>query len=371
MDKNDLLKTLPTRSIKPVDGMAVTAEVWEEAHTEHRLQQRAHALGAHGTGIVAGLEVIASDPPDTAVYILPGVAVDSLGQTIVLPQPVAYDVGHEMEGLLYLVLSYGESRPRAAEGGGQADGPLYVYGEFSLAARTTLPTTPHVELARIHRQSRQDAFVDAANPAAPGLNEIDLRFRREIGAPHEISVAVCYLGEVKERVHGQGIDSLAHTLNRGRRYFVAVEDDARLAPGVEVNTLIYLVGQGKFELGSGQLNGLTNYVHKGKGTLLLESIDKAAHTAFLSLLETMQIQTEVLATGHSLLVDPHRFSAPPPGFAAETPDVSAGEGVILSGGNYGRVWRGDVENASREVLRSAVEWGENIITYAWERRRRR
>jgi hypothetical protein len=371
VDKNDLLQTLPTRSIKPVDGMAVTAEVWEEAHAEHRRQQRAQAMAYHGAGIVAGLEIIASDPPDTAVYILPGVAVDSAGQTIVLPQPVAYDVGHEMEGLLYLVLSYGESRPRAAEGAGQADGPLYVYAEFSIAARTTLPTTPHVELARIWRQNRQDAFVDAANPAAPGPNEIDLRFRRDIGAPHEISVAVCYLGEVKERVHGQGMASLAHTLNRGRRFFVAVEDDARLAPGVEANTLIYLVGQGKFELSSGQINGLTNYVRKGKGTLLLETLDEAARDAFVNVLDTMQIQPEALPAGHSLLVDPHRFSAPPPGFAVEKPDVTVGEGVIVSGGSYGRVWRGDVENASREVLRSAAEWGENIITYAWERRRRR
>ena len=102
MNIEELLQRYPTKRIKPVDGMAVTSEVWEEAHEYHRQSQGCHALFSHGPGILAGLEVIASDPPDTSVYILPGIAIDPVGQTIVLPQPVAYDIGHEMEGLLYL-----------------------------------------------------------------------------------------------------------------------------------------------------------------------------------------------------------------------------------------------------------------------------
>ena len=75
MDKNEQLQVLPTTRIKPVDGMAVTADVWEEAHDYHLRSGRGHAALLHGSGIVAGLEVIASDPADTAVYIKPGVAV--------------------------------------------------------------------------------------------------------------------------------------------------------------------------------------------------------------------------------------------------------------------------------------------------------
>ncbi len=374
MDKNELLQTLPTKRIKPVDGMAVTAEVWEEAHEYHQRALRAHAMGFHGAGIVAGLEVIANEPPDTAVYILPGVAVDPLGQVIVLPQPVAYDIGNEMEGLLYLLLSYGESRPRAGEGAEQHDSPMYVNAEFSIAARTTLPNTPCVELARVRRGKRSDNFVDAPNPAQPGLNEIDLRFRREIGAPREVSIAVCYLGEAKEKKHGRGATYLARTLNRSGRYFVTVEDDARLAPGVEANTLIYLVGQGKFELSTGQINGLTNYINKGKGTLFIESTDAASRTAFQSLFTAMNLKPDPLQAGHCLLMDPHLFGAPPPGFEPESaPEVLLKDGVIFSTGNYGLAWQGDSKSGvpSREHLRAAAEWGENIITYAWDRRRRR
>jgi len=378
VDKNDLLQTIPTKKIKPVDGMAVTAEVWEEAHDYHQRAQRAHAMAFHGAGIVAGLEVIASDPPDTAVYILPGVAVDPLGQIIVLPQPVAYDIGHEMEGLLYLLLSYGESRPRSGESAEQRDGPMYVNAEFSIAARTTLPganaPAPYVELARVRRGKRDDNFVDAPNPAQPGLNEIDLRFRREIGAPREINIAVCYLGEVKEKKQGRGATYLAHTLNRLGRYFVTVEDDARLAPGVEANTLIYLVGQGKFELSTGQINGLTNYVNKGKGTLFIESTDAASRTAFQGLFTAMNLKPEPLQARHCLLMDPHLFVAPPPGYEPESaPEVLIKDGVIVSAGNYGLAWQGEIKSGvpTREHLRAAAEWGENIVTYAWDRRRRK
>ena len=368
MDKNEQLQALPTKRIKPVDGMAITADVWEEAHDYHLRDQRAHAALYHGTGIVTGLEVISSDPPDTAVYIKPGVAVDPLGRTIVLPQPVAYDIGQEMEGTLYLLLNYSESRPRADKGAGQEDGPMYIHAEFSIAARTTLPNTPSVELARVRRQGREAPFLNAANPAQPQSNEIDLRFRREIGAPREIGVAVCYVGKVKERHHGRGATYLAQNLNRLDRYYVTVEDDARLAPGVEANTLIYLVGQGTFELSSGQINGLKNYVNKGRGTLLLESTDAASHKAFLALLDAMDLKVEPLPSGHVLLAMPHLFAAPPPGFEGVA-EILVTDGAILSDGNYGLLWQGKLKEGipSREHLRSAAEWGSNILTYAWDR----
>ncbi len=252
----ELLQKYPVKRIKPVDGMAVTSEVWEEAHDYHRRSQGLHALFSHGPGLVSGLGVIASDPPDTSVFISPGIAVDPMGQVIVLPQAVAYDIGHEMEGLLYLLLSYGESRPRTENGGrGEEGSPLYVHSEFSIFARTTLPAnTPWVELARVRRGSRDAAFVDAQNPAMPGLNEIDLRYRREVGAPAEVHIAVSYLGQVADKKHGLGASYLAQTLNHTGKGRVFVEDNVLIGPGIVNNTIIYLVGQGTFEMESGVMN---------------------------------------------------------------------------------------------------------------------
>lgn len=371
MNIEDLVQLFPAKRIRPVDGLAITAGVWEEAHEHHRGQVRFHTRLYHGSGIVTGLEVMASDPPDTSVYILPGVAVDPTGQTIVLPQPVAYDIGHEMEGLLYLLLSYEESRPRAEKG--QGDGPLHVHSEFSISARTVLPATPWVELARVRRRSREDPFLDAQNPTQPGPNEIDLRFRHEIGAPQEASVAVCYLGEGLNKKQGRGASYLAHALNRLGHGHISVDDDVPLAPGIETHTLIYLVGQGKFELSSGQMNGLSNYVKKGNGTLFVENSDAAAEATFLNLLAAMDMEPGALPPGHRLLTDPYLFAAPPPGFETQgAPEVLASDGVIFSACNYGLLWQGEVRGGvpSREQIRSAIEWGGNIIAYARDRYRK-
>ncbi len=373
MKIEELLQKYPTKRIKPVDGMAVTAEVWEEAHEYHRQSQGIYALFSHGPGIITGLNVIASDPPDTSVYILPGIAVDPAGQTIVLPQPVAYDIGHEMEGLLYLLLSYGESRPKADGGRKKEEGsPLYIHAEFSISARTALPDTPWVELARVRRSSREAPFLNAKNPAQPDSNEIDLRFRREVGAPQEVNIAVSYLGQVTDKKQGLGANYLAQALNRLGQYQVSVEDDVPIGPGIVTNTLVYLVGQGSFELAAGVMNGLRNYVQRGKGTLFIESMDSAAETAFLNFLNTANMQPEALPSRHRLLTQPYLFAAPPSGFENQgTAKVLVNEGVIFSTYNYGLLWQGERRDGlpARADIRSAIEWGGNIIAYAVDRRR--
>jgi hypothetical protein len=368
----ELLQQYPLKRIKPVDGMAVTAEVWEEAHDYHRRSQGFHSLFSHGPGILTGLDVIASDPPDTSLYILPGIAIDSAGQTIVLPQPVAYDIGHELEGLLYLVLSYGESRPRSDGGSQQEGAPLYVQGEFSIAARTVLPDTPGIELARVRRSGRNSVLLNAENPARPGADEIDLRSRREVGAPREISIAVNYLGDVAEKKHGLGATYLAQTLNYLGRYRVAIEDDVPIGPSIVTNTIVYLVGQGSFELSAGAMNGLRNYVHRGKGTLFIESMGPEAETSFMNFLRAKDMQPEPLPAGHRLLTQPYLFAAPPAGFETQgNPQILFSEGVIFSNYNYGLIWQGERRGrlASREEIRTATEWGTNIIAYALNRRR--
>ena len=126
-NNNDILKEFPNKRIRAIDGMAVTSDVWENAHDYHRQSQRFHNLYAHGSGIVNGLSVVASDPPDTSVYILPGVAVDSAGHMIVITEPTAYDIGRQVDGPLHLVLTFGESRPRSEGNQSTQEGaPLFV-----------------------------------------------------------------------------------------------------------------------------------------------------------------------------------------------------------------------------------------------------
>lgn len=372
MNSEELYQQFPAKRIKPFDGMVITAAVWDEAHEYHRRRHGLHALLSHGAGILTGLEVIASDPADMAVYILPGIAIDPLGQVIVLPQPVAYNVGHELDGLFHLVLSYGESSPKTGNGSQLGDSPAYVYSEFSVSAQVTLSGGPGVELARIRRSSREAVLCNALNPIFPEPDEIDLRFRREVGAPPEVKIAVSYLGDVADPRHGRGAAYLAQNLNQLGHFRVTVEDEVVIGPGVVGNTLLYLVGQGEFDLSESVANGLRNYVQRGKGTLLIESIDKKAETSFMKILAAKDLKPGPLSPGSRLLTRPYFFTAPPAGYSTRAEArVEAAEGVIFSANNYGLLWQGEREGrpASREEIRSAVEWGGNVITYAAERRR--
>jgi hypothetical protein len=103
------------------------------------------------------------------------------------------------------------------------------------------------------------------------------------------------------------------------------------------------------------MNGLSNYVRKGRGTLLIESGDTKAQATFLNFLETVDLDVESIPSDHRLLTEPFLFSAPPPGFATKgKSDILVGDGVIVSTREYGRLWQGERHDglASREEIRS-------------------
>lgn len=395
MTQKDLLQEFPTRRIKPIDGMAVTAQVWEDAHEYHNLLQRFHNLFAHGSGILTGLEVQASDPPDSTVYILPGLAIDPEGNMIVLTQPVAYNFGQEIEGLVYLLLNYEESRPRSGDAQGQGDSPYYVHTHFAIHARPSLPSTPWIELARVRRRSRDAFLLNAQDAEHPDMNEIDLRFRREaVGTSrsfqgtlfHEtICLGVSYVGEVTAtlKAHGQGIDSLVRSLRSGASIDgnspvrLCADENVPLDSGLGIYTLLCLIGQESFQLSSEEMSALYDYI-QGGGTVFIESCrrelaegDSPAEASLFDLFASFGITLEELPEGHSLLSTPHLFAAPPVGFERQgTPKVLVGDGIVFSTHDYGCLWQGQRRDglASREEIRSALEWGYNIIAYASERR---
>jgi hypothetical protein len=375
----EMLRMFPRKRIKAADGMAVTAEVWEEAHEYHRQLARFHALLNHGTGIVTGLEVIASEPADSSVYILPGIAVDTIGQTIVVPEPRAFDMGRS-DGLLYLIVSFGESRPQVANGRAQEDSPLYIHQQYALEAVTQLPATPHVELARVMRRGGAGNITAARDPLHPEVNEIDLRYRRHIGyeAQTVLSIGVSTLPGAENSGHGDGIGHMARSLQHLRSMPVFVDKNVRLGPGLERYTLLCLVGRDAFNLNSDQMTALWNYLQQG-GTIFYESCrrmgegEPAADASFLALSSTLNVPLRVVESSHSLLRTPHLFGLPADGYESRgTPSLQAGEGVIFSTFDYGCIWRGERRGrpASRSEIRNAIEWGENLLAYAAERQRR-
>lgn len=390
MENENLIRIYPARRVSPYDGMAVTARVWAEAHEYHRQCRQLEAVFRHGPGILAGLDVIASDPPDSTVYILPGIAVDPLGQVIVIQEPVAFDVAGA-QGLLYLLLTYGESQPRMDEG--DEAGPLYVHGEFGLEALLEVPQSACVELARVRRTDRSAPLVDAADPALPGPNEIDLRHRRQpaLAVPPVATIAVSFLGANGDpgrdgAPHARGAAHLARTLRRLDGVHAWVDTGVALDAALEPYTLLYLVGLGPFELEQGHMQALYEYLQSG-GTLFYEScrrdVDEGeppADASFRELLGSLGADLSPLPAGHPLLEDPYLFATPPAGFdTAEGAALSLGglggdsEGALLSTADYGCLWQGERRSgpAGREAIRAALEWGANLVTYALQRREAR
>ena len=388
MNSPELFKQFPVRRLKPYDGMVVTAEVWGEAHDFHREQLRYHNLLHHQLGILTGLEVIASDPPDSSVYIQPGIAVDSAGHTIIVLEALSFDLG-AAQGPLYLRLGYDESQPRADDSGmtsltDPADVMLFVRAQYDLEAGDAPPdlSGPYIELARLHRQRADSVITNAKDAILPGTDEIDLRFRREVGrktAP-TVRLAVCYADKADAphaKQHGRGALQLARMLRHQGNYRAWVDDPVTLTSGADLSpyTLVYLIAQDTPQLDSDEMTVLYTYLQNG-GTLLLEACRKTATaesvaTAFIEMLSSFGVKVVDLPSDHSLLCEPHFFAVPPVGYdSVGTSSIKVSDGVIVSTYDHGCVWQGERKGqpATREEIRAAHEWGINLVTYALARR---
>lgn len=365
MSTENLMNLFPKKRIKPYDGMSVTADVWNQAHEYHRQYNQAHNLFFHGSGILVGLEVVASDPPDSMVFILPGVAIDPYGKVIVLAEPVAYDLGDEIDGPLFLTIIQRESTTNLKKNN-DGSGLAFLQDEFLITARQSVPERSMVELARFTREKRTSNIKDAENPKGPKINEIDLRFRRNISLNSEqlLTSAVIYLGEVKEKIQGQGLIRLADVVKKSDHINLVVNDDVQLDPGVLGNTFIYLIGAGKFKLTNAQLKGLQGYITRG-GFLFMEAIDDLAADSFRAAVKEIQLELKVNPTkGEVLLSEPYFFAEIPQGFKSEG-ELLMGNGGVLSTFNYGALWSGESKDRkpTRGDLRTAFEWGANLLTF--------
>jgi len=361
-----------------MDGMAVTADVWEEAHTYHYQNQAIHARYGHGAGVLGGLEVVASDPADTAVYIRPGVAIDATGQLIVLPEALSYDIAGAAEGLLYILLTYSESLPRPQTGQMTEGAPLFVHNEFGLEAVTVLPKSPHVELARMRRSKRGAVVGNARLAAAPAVDELDLRFRRRAGVTFAApaGIALVQLGGKSEK-YARGVAHLAQA-QRAAGHPTWADDGVPLNQALSAYTLVYLVAYNSFTLSAAEMNALYAYI-QGGGTVLAESSRRdgpaatAAEGALTDLFSSLGLRLEDLAAGHELLTTPALFANPPAGFETDSSAaVRVGPGLIYSTADYGCLWQGERRSgaAGREAIRSAHEFGGNLLALAEARRQK-
>lgn len=101
------LQLRPLRRLNFFTGQLFSAGDLQAEQDYHREKLRRHALALHGSGIVRGLEVRTEDDacaPSTQVHVGPGIAVDPLGELLVLPIGVQRALPPAAEEPLYLTL---------------------------------------------------------------------------------------------------------------------------------------------------------------------------------------------------------------------------------------------------------------------------
>ncbi len=362
MSDENSTSLFPNMRIKAYDGMPVTAEVWEKAHSYHLQQQQAHNLYFHGTGILTGLEVVASDPADNIIFVLPGVAVDERGQLIVLNEPVAYDLGNEVDGQLYLLISHRESLV-GDEKAKKNNETLFSRDEFLLIARSEIPDGLWIELARFKRENKTRPISEPSDPNHPAVNEIDQRYRKhlKITTEQQITASVVYLGKPYQQTYDNGLLALSKELANLKKIRLIIDNKSQVTPEVLNYQMVFLVAEGEVKFSNAQVNGLQGYIERG-GMIFMDACDEKAAESFKELLKQMDINVLAPLKGHTLLSEPYLFATPPAGY---TPDGSLriGKGVIFSTYNYGGLWNGETKGGApnRADIRSATEFGINLL----------
>jgi len=358
MKDTSVLSIYPKTRIKPYDGMSVSAAVWAQAHEEHRQASQSHDLLFHGSGIITGLEVVANDPPDKFVFISPGAAVDPAGNVIILSEPVAYDFGSNTEGTLYLLLGHGER-----EVGGVDSDIKYTQNEFVVAARSSLPKRPSVELARVTLPKSFTSVNNAANPAHPGQGQLDLRYRNKVGPREQklLRVGLCNLSNEIADVE-KGWDALSREITRATDYRLIVDPGVTLSAELLSYDLVYLFSNAAFDLDDKKTGVLLGYLDNGKA-IVAEAFSVGGHESFMALFASLKINPQPLKADDPILAEPFLFSTAPRGYLGS--EVYRFGKTVYSTAGYGSAWNGKFQdgNSPRADIRSSHEWGINMIHF--------
>jgi hypothetical protein len=372
---------LPSQRLDPNDGLAITAEVWKEAHDYHERRFQYHLAVMHGPGIIEGLDVVEHESDKTKVTVKSGEAALANGELIVLDKSLDCDTSAEVGTCLMIWLDPSDETPDPPDDkSGPAD-PKYFHRWPVPVARQVrdVPPASWIELARIDRRSADAIHSAEDDPIHPQGNQIDKRFRRRVGQKPVAHVVICHHGQPASNLAREGLDELAIVCERLGPSRVAVDDDvpfARLTnPNYPHPDLVYCAAHVAAELLDDNFKCIHKYLQE-QGIVLVEASPEAepgAENKIRTQFETAGIQFRELDSDQDLMRWPHLFAKAPDGFADNRLPVLVGSllnshrpSVLLSPKCYSALWagRGPGRAPSREEIRAAHEFGMNIIAFA-------
>lgn len=381
----------PTPSIQPfkrlnaINGLLITAERWKQTQDYHRQRQNVHYQSINQPGIVCGLGVSvipapahnqARDRDERWVQVQPGIAIDLEGNVIVVPKPFDYHIDTELKEsdpiTVYLVVSYRDPdqlQPQNSE---------MVQETYRLEETTSPPRSSDVELCRILLQAGKVAIRPPEDVFFPGYNQLDLRYRVQAQARPQALVRIAQLNRPDPDTTRNffQLEALLQSLEILYPVLKGAEEVGQVAlsdgiAALQSYDLLYLTGRQKLTLNSAELAALKQYLDLG-GVLLVDCLPDATKLSesvqALSQKLTQPLQPLSTMRHHPIRTRPFLFSALP--MTHQQPiQVSISSGIILVQGDIASGWGLDEKlSVSRTVLRTAQEFGINLLHYAWRRR---
>jgi hypothetical protein len=403
------LRSLPLERLQVTDGLLLTAERWRVAHEYHRQRQNVHYQALQQPGIVCGLKVgVMAAPEEMAAQyrdqrwlrVQSGVAIDTLGNPIIVPEAIAYRLASEPprsgSAIIYLVLSYvdPDRLERSVE-------PELVQETFRIDEKTTPPDALEVELCRVVIQAGAVCLEENPDVFSPSVNHVDLRYRQQVQARPLGRVRISGKGEqweslvrslpslypslsaeiVEESIadllvldsqqlifDDAKVEALKQHLRMGGTILVNAAGDARFAKLGMIrqelqSTLAKIVRDSSLVVEQQEVAAELVEVEAS----LMEMVEAIAQPVS-ALAEQMGVAGGQLERTHPLRHQPFMFGQFPvvQGMPIE---VLAWGGMVLVIGNLGDAW--GVDEAMllpRETMRSAQELGINLLHFAWKRR---
>lgn len=382
---------------QPIKGTLITSKLWQLAHDYHRRRQNIHYQSISQPGIVCGLGVrpvsaivskkdLAEYKDGRWIQVQPGIAIDLEGNLIVVDQPRPYRISRELgagtEALVYIVISY-----RDPDSIDRAQQNTIIQEFFRLETRVDPPSPHEVELCRIALKEPVKQITVPQNLFNPGANEIDLNYRIQAQprAQAVVRVAQVLHGDPKYMRHYGGLLVLCQAMEGLCPTLKALQplrtdnmvDQVTFSPGdfrddFQNYDLLYLTGEQQALSVEGQVfEALKNYLLNKGGVLVVDAPANAT-----ALIKTTEILAEKLGMSlqtaskrsHPIFLQPFTFSALPIVKGREI-QVAMSDGIILIQGDLASAWGPDQERKlTRSEIRTAQEFGVNLLHYAWRRR---
>jgi hypothetical protein len=382
MNKYPLPSLNPFERFQATDGILINAHRWKRSHDYHRQRQNFYYQTLHQPGIIAGLgvKIITSGAKNTEkserplVEIQAGMAIDLYGNPIIIPQPQQVYLDKEPPVdkplIIYLVVSYKD--PDELE---NTQGQEMVKEQFSIYIKTNAPDLNEVELCRILIPPSESVYlIKTKDVFLPGAHCLDFRFRQQVSIRSHQLVRIA---QVKHQGgdYNRNFNNLSYLLKATFALYPHLEGltPVGLFPWQDEEIydydLLYLTGS-QFKFNDQEIDVWKNYLANGGVVLidLKENDDQLIEYIQNLAKQEFSLELKSLSARHFMRQQPFLFAALPQGLSGQPIQVLLAGGIILVRGNLGEAWGVD-QNLSlkRETIRTAQEFGINILSYAWQR----